>query len=42
LALPILTHYALARHAKRPLKRLYQRRQELVELLKTEHWKRNP
>ncbi len=42
LALPILTHYALARHAKRPLKRLYGQRQELLEILKKEHWKRNP
>ncbi len=42
LALPIMTHYALARHAKRPLKRLYQRRGESLEVLKKEHWKHNP
>lgn len=42
LALPILTHYALARHPKRPPKRLYGRREDLVDILTKEHWKRNP
>ena len=28
IALPLLTAYALARHAPRPLRRLYQRRSE--------------
>jgi deoxyhypusine synthase len=34
LALPLLTAYALARHAPRPLKRLYERREELVAALR--------
>jgi len=34
IALPLLTHYALARHAPRPLKRLYQRREELMQALR--------
>ena len=41
VALPLLTHYALARHKKRPLKKLYSRRNEFMELLKREYWKRN-
>ena len=31
IALPILTAYALAKHGSRPLKRLYARREELLE-----------
>ena len=31
IALPLLTAYALARHAPRPLKRLYDRRAEMME-----------
>ena len=42
IALPVLTHYALARHSKRPLKRLYRRRGRAVETLRGEHWRRNP
>ena len=34
IALPLLTHYALARHAPRPLKRLYHRREELMRALR--------
>ena len=34
IALPLLTAYALARHAPRPLKRLYDRREELMKRLK--------
>ena len=34
IALPLLTHYALARHAPRPLKRLFQRREELMQALR--------
>jgi deoxyhypusine synthase len=34
IALPLLTHYALARHAPRPLKRLYDRRDELMRALR--------
>jgi len=33
IALPLLAHYALARHAKRPQKRLYHRREELARAL---------
>jgi len=41
VALPLLTHYALARHENRPLKRLYLRREEFVKLLEQEYWKYN-
>jgi len=41
VALPLLVHYALAKHKKRPLKKLYSRRNEFMELLKREYWKRN-
>lgn len=37
IALPLLTAYALARHKPRPLKRLYDRRSELVDKLKQEY-----
>jgi deoxyhypusine synthase len=37
VALPLLTAYAHARHAPRPLKRLYDRRAELMELLRGEY-----
>jgi len=37
IALPIITSYALARHAPRKLKRLYDRRAELMKLLLDEH-----
>ncbi|HUM00742.1 MAG TPA: deoxyhypusine synthase [Thermoanaerobaculia bacterium] len=38
VALPILTAYALARHSRRPLKRLYLRREELMgEIRKAFH-----
>lgn len=37
IALPILTSYALARHKPRNLKRLYDRREELMNLLREEH-----
>jgi len=36
VALPLLTAYAHARHAKRPLRRLYERREEMMNLLRTE------
>jgi deoxyhypusine synthase len=36
VALPLLTAYAHARHDKRPLKRLYERRDEMMRLLRTE------
>jgi len=41
IALPILTHYALARHRKRKLKRLYRRRAELMEALVREYFAHN-
>src|SRR5579885_1232366 len=37
IGLPIVTAYATDTHAPRKLKRLYDRRKELVEALKTEH-----
>jgi len=37
VALPLLVSYALARHAKRPLKRLYDRREKLTAQLKAEY-----
>jgi len=37
VALPILAAYALARHAPRPLRRLYDRRDELIARLRAEH-----
>ncbi len=36
IALPILTHYVLSRHKPRPLRRLYDRRAELMENLRRE------
>jgi deoxyhypusine synthase len=36
VALPLLTSYARARHAARPLKRLYDRREAMMELLRAE------
>jgi hypothetical protein len=37
VALPLLTAYARARHAPRPLRRLYDRRAHLMERLLTEY-----
>jgi deoxyhypusine synthase len=37
IGLPIIASYALARHAPRPLKRLYDRREEMMSLLRDEH-----
>jgi deoxyhypusine synthase len=34
IALPLLAHYALARHAPRARKRLYHRREELMQALR--------
>jgi len=39
VAMPVMTSYALARTKPRQLKRLYDRRGELIELLYTEHRK---
>jgi deoxyhypusine synthase len=41
VALPLLTAYAHARHTKRPLKRLYDRRAEMMKLLRSEFEKAN-
>jgi deoxyhypusine synthase len=41
IALPILTHYALARRAKRPLKRLYDKLPALVKALTKEYFVHN-
>ena len=38
IGLPLLAHYALARHAPRPLKRLYPRREELMARLKASYF----
>jgi deoxyhypusine synthase len=39
IAAPILAEYALARHKPRKLKRLFERREEMLQLLKDEHAK---
>jgi deoxyhypusine synthase len=39
IAAPILAEYALARHKPRKLKRLFERREEMMQLLKDEHAK---
>ncbi|HSW46560.1 MAG TPA: deoxyhypusine synthase [Phycisphaerae bacterium] len=41
VALPMLTHYAMARHKPRKLKRLYDRLPELNALVSREYWKHN-
>jgi deoxyhypusine synthase len=41
IALPILTHYALARHPKRKLKRLYDQRPKLLTALAKEYFEHN-
>src|SRR5262245_42235766 len=40
IALPLLTAYALARHAPRPLRRLYDRREAMYEALRSEYMER--
>jgi deoxyhypusine synthase len=42
LGLPLIAAYALARHAPRPPRRLYERRAKLVETLKQEHARVRP
>ena len=39
--MPLLTHYALARKAPRKLKRLYDRRAQMMEKLTAEYFKHN-
>ena len=41
VALPLLTHYALAKHKKRPLSRLYAKREKLVKQLEKKYWREN-
>jgi deoxyhypusine synthase len=41
IALPLITHYALATHPRRKLKRLYDRRAELMEALVREYFAHN-
>jgi deoxyhypusine synthase len=41
VALPLLTHYALARHKPRKLKRLYRKLPALMEMVTKEYWKHN-
>jgi deoxyhypusine synthase len=41
VALPMLTHYALARHKKRKPKRLYDRLPRLMKMITREYWKHN-
>jgi len=41
IAMPILTHYALAKHKPRPLKRLYDQREELMKALTKEYFLHN-
>ena len=40
IGLPLLTAYALSRHARRKLKRLYDRREEMLEGLKNAYMTR--
>ena len=42
LAMPILTHYALARHKPRKLRRLYEQRGKMVKALAREYFAHNP
>jgi len=39
VALPIITAYALAKHKPRPPRRLYERREEFMQLLVNEYQK---
>ena len=42
IAMPILTHYALARHKPRRLRRLYDQRDKMMRALTTEYFAHNP
>jgi deoxyhypusine synthase len=42
VALPIVAHYALARHKARPLKKLYSKRRECMRKLIREYFAHNP
>lgn len=41
IAMPLLTHYAMAKHKPRKLKRLYDQRDKTMALLKKEYFKHN-
>ena len=41
IAMPILTHYALARHPRRKLRRLYDQRGKMMKALTKEYFKHN-
>jgi deoxyhypusine synthase len=41
IGVPLLTHYALANHKNRKLKRLYAHRERLVENLEERYWREN-
>jgi deoxyhypusine synthase len=41
LALPLFTHYALARHKPRRLRRLYDQRPRMMQALKKEYFTHN-
>ncbi len=41
IAMPILTHYALARHERRPLRRLYKQRPAILKALTKEYFTHN-
>jgi deoxyhypusine synthase len=41
VALPLLTHYTLARHKRRSLRRIYDQREDLVEALEERYWEEN-
>jgi len=42
VALPVITHYALSKKSRRPLKRLFLKREKLVEKLTREYFAHNP
>lgn len=41
VALPLFTHYALARHKRRLFRKLYEQREDLIEALEERYWKEN-
>jgi len=42
VALPVITHYTLAKHKKRPLKKLYAKREALTDKLVDEYFAHHP
>jgi deoxyhypusine synthase len=41
VALPLIAHYALVKHKKRPLRKLYAKRKDFVKHLVKRYWKEN-